>query len=464
MPRDALLTGLDSEARSCPEDPRGCGTDLRRRGVAREQQLIRGRLRAPPRPCEVVGVDDDRARGPSDIGADSSNPETGWNRCGEDERVADPKPVLRGDRLRQDRPAARAHAARGVSKVALEQLAARDRLACGPRRREHPHAPVLVVEKAGPVQAHAAHTLDVGELSRDMRAERRRREQVRIPGWARPDVGDGIQVARRRVQPSLQVAVRPLDADAAEHRHGAGRCDRKRPGARGTRTQLDDRQERHDAAKPPAQRGDGSQGRVDHDWQQQQQGCGQRHHPGERSRGREQQDRGRGSEAHRTGSCEPGPLATSALRWRVAERGPPREDVAHRGEHRHPGSEQPAADRQREALPRHDALGPDRERCGEVARHAAEQVKRELIAEPQSEPGGEHSQHERVEQQHLDHDGRVVTGQTQVDDQPPPLRDRQQHRAERKQEADERAERREERRRLARGCRSLLEQLDVEVA
>ena len=58
------------------------------------------------------------------------------------------------------------------------------------------------------------------------------------------------------------------------------------------------------------------------------------------------------------------------------------------------------------------------------------------------------AEHERVEQQHRDHRPRRVPVAAQIDDQPPALRDGEQHRVEREQESHERADRREQRGRL----------------
>ena len=92
----------------------------------------------------------------------------------------------------------------------------------------------------------------------------------------------------------------------------------------------------------------------------------------------------------------------------------------------------------------------DREGSRQVAGYIAKEVARQQLADPEPERrSATDAKHERVEQQYLDHHRGVVTGEAQVDDQAPPLRNRQQHRAEREQEPDHRAERGEQRGRLA---------------
>ena len=181
----------------------------------------------------------------------------------------------------------------------------------------------------------------------------------------------------------------------------------------------------------------------------------QQHHPGIAASRRGEQDRGRGGEARQPGerraACRPRAAAGAldrARRSRPRER-IAREDVAQRAEHRHDRREHPARDRDRDALPADDALRADRERQRQERRVGVQAGgSRAPRRAPDPSTHAIESERERVEQQHRDHGPRRVPVAAQIGDQPPALRDGQQHRVEREQEPDERADHREQRGRL----------------
>ncbi len=102
--------------------------------------------------------------------------------------------------------------------------------------------------------------------------------------------------------------------------------------------------------------------------------------------------------------------------------------------------------------------GADREGEGEITGIRAEQRDGENLAKHEAEHGGEHSEHERVEQQHLDDHPARVAVEPQIVDQAPALRNGEQQRIECEQEADERAQRREQAGRLINRSGGALEQ------
>ncbi len=79
-------------------------------------------------------------------------------------------------------------------------------------------------------------------------------------------------------------------------------------------------------------------------------------------------------------------------------------------------------------------------------------MNRELIAEQESERGGDQAKYDRVEQEHRDHGPGGIAVAAQIDDQPAALGHREKHRVEGEEEPDERADHREQGGRLV-GCR-----------
>jgi hypothetical protein len=266
-----------------------------------------------------------------------------------------------------------------------------------------------------------------------------------------------------------QVAVGALDRDAAEDRDRAGCGDRD--GARAGRAQLHRRDVRDDTRAQAGEPADERDRQTERERQHQQQRRHEQHHPGDGRVGRRQQDRGGGDQTgHSRKRCARGrrvrgsaaALALAIVRARPqSERGEgiAREDVAQRREHRHDRGAHPAGDGERDALPADEPLRADGEGEREEGRVGVQHVDRELLAERQPQHARDQSEQDRVEQQHRDHRPRRVPVAAQIDDQPPALRDGQQHGVEREQEPHERADRREQGGRLVARRGRLGEQL-----
>ena len=188
--------------------------------------------------------------------------------------------------------------------------------------------------------------------------------------------------------------------------------------------------------------------RSSSDRQEQQQRHDEAHDPDDRSlRGREQDRRGRspstpGRRQHQPRSVAPRPEGCAARTRPPGARRSPR--AAARARRRAP----PAARRRRaSAMLCHVTI-----RCAPIGKREATDSPDSTwnsateSSSPSTRPRSEASdtEHQRVEQQHLDDHPARVAVEAQVLDQVPALGHREQHRVEREQEADERADRREQ--------------------
>ncbi len=197
-PSAASAVSTDERARPPVRAPRAHAAAplLRARRPARDRARARsGRLSAPG--ARVVAlVEDHRPRRPADVRQLRRQPQrrpSGRRR--QREAVADLQVQLVGDRLRDGRPAAGAHAPGGERLVAVDDLAGRDRDAVAGRPADRPQAPARRRRgrRPGRCGRWRPSSSCASRPARRGASKSIGRERVLGPAWRDPQVGRWVR-------------------------------------------------------------------------------------------------------------------------------------------------------------------------------------------------------------------------------------------------------------------------------